>query len=219
MGKKTASLWGRPPSRYYNFLKRVESYFPSQQLEIAIVGCSDGKFVLPAARRGHRVFAIDFDEVALFGGTKVGPTGNIYMPGLVTRLKMENLLDRVQVVHGDFVEYSPARPAHGVFTSGAVQYSRNMKHSMVDMVRALQAYVMQEGYFYIDYMLPMEAKYQGRDNYPDRERWNEFFSTGEWNIIYNRVLPPVFEAAHVDKPVDHYHHWGHLLVQRKVSER
>lgn len=215
MAKKTSSLWGTPPTRYYNFLKLVEQNFKLKSLKIAILGCSDGKFVLPAARRGHKVFAIDIDEVALFGGDKTGPFGKVYMPGLVARLYSENLQSKVQVIHSDFVEYSPIDLYHAVFTSGAVQYSRNLKHSMCSMVKSIQAFVMPAGYIYVDYMLPMDEKYIGRDNYPRKERWNEFFHHSEWDLLYNRVLPPVFEKAHVDNPVDHYHHWGHLLARRK----
>src|SRR5690554_447379 len=52
MTVRTASLWGTPPSRYYQLLRRVEAD-KRERLAVAIVGCSDGKFVLPAARRGH----------------------------------------------------------------------------------------------------------------------------------------------------------------------
>jgi hypothetical protein len=212
MKKFTSSLWGYPPSRYYRFLKRLENSFPDRPLKIAIIGCSDGKFVLPAARRGHEVFAIDIDDVAIFGGYKEGPGGQLFMPGLVTRLKTEELENSVQVVCGDFVEYPNMVQYHAVFTSGALQYSRNMIHPMTQMVAVLQSYVNQGGYIYVDYMLAMEDKYKGRDNYSSPSKWSEFFSGNEWSIVYNRVLPPVFEKAHVDFPVDHQHHWGHLLA-------
>lgn len=213
--KKTSSLWGNPPKRYYKFLKLIEGQFNTKPLRIAILGCSDGKFVVPAARRGHCVFAIDVDGIALFGGEKIGPSGKVHMPGLIDRLRIEGLQDLVQVVNGDFVEHIPDVQYHGVFTSGAVQYSRNLKHAMSKIVSSIQAYVMPSGYIYIDYMLPMEERYKDRDNYPGRERWQQFFSTSEWRILYNRVLPPVPEKAHVDLPVDHIHHWGHLLAQKK----
>jgi SAM-dependent methyltransferase len=183
-------------------------------LKLAIVGCSDGKFVLPAARRGHAVFAIDTDETALFGGTKLGPEGRVEMPGLFSRLQVEGLSERVMLVHGDFVEHRPPTPCHAVLTSGAVQYSRNLIHTLDALVGALQAYVAPGGYLYIDYMLPMEAHQAERENFPAKERWTRFFDSPGWQLLYNRVLPPVFERAHVDNPVDHYHHWGHLLAHR-----
>lgn len=217
--RKTSSLWGRPPTRYYDLLKRVEQSFPNCSLAVAIIGCSDGKFVLPPARRGHKVLAIDIDEVALYGGYKTGLLGETYMPGLVSRLRTENLSDRVEVVLGDYFETHPTRKFHAVFTSGAVQYSRNQKHSMSHMVSCLQDSVKGGGFFYADYMLPMEEMYKGRDNYPAKHRWSEFFIKDGWRIIYNRVLPPQFEKAHVDKPVDHYHHWGHILAHHTKEVR
>lgn len=217
MPRRTSSLWGYPPTRYFNFLRRVESSFDETPLSLAVLGCSDGKFVLPAARRGYRVLALDTDTVALYGGEKQGPSGTVYMPGLTSRLTAENLSTLVEVVNTDFVEYHTPVQYHAVFTSGALQYSRNMKHSMADMVNKVKEYVLDNGFLYIDYMLPMESKYQGRDNYPDRDQWNFFFQGGGWKVYYNRVLPPVFEAAHVDNPVDHYHHWGHLLAKRQAG--
>jgi hypothetical protein len=162
--KRTSSLWGTPPTRYYTFLATVEEKFSARPLQIAILGCSDGKFVVPAARRGHQVLAIDIDQIALFGGEKIGPAGKVYMPGLKARLRSEGLEDRVQVVYGDFVEYMPDAQYHAVFTSGAIQYSRNLKHSIHTMIVRVQAYVAPGGYIYIDYMLPMEERYAGREN-------------------------------------------------------
>jgi SAM-dependent methyltransferase len=213
MKRKTSSLWGRPPARYYRFLNLAEQRVKGP-LRMAVLGCSDGKFVLPAARRGHTVFAIDIDEIALFGGPKLGPEGEIIMPGLTSRLKAEALVERVTVVHGDFVEHPPLQPCDAVFTSGAIQYSRNLIHALSDVVSAIQAYVAPGGYLYIDYMLPLKPHQSERENFPSREKWSTFFSAPAWDLLYNRVLPPVFERAHVDNPVDHFHHWGHLLVRR-----
>jgi hypothetical protein len=86
---------------------------------------------------------------------------------------------------------------------------------MRDMVGSVKSFVVSRGFLYIDYMLPLEKKYAGRDNYPGREAWAEYFSDTAWQVISHRVLKPQFEAAHVDLPVDHEHHWGHLLARRR----
>jgi hypothetical protein len=203
---RTSSLWGKPPTRYYNFIRMVETTFPSTALRVAILGCSDGKFVLPAARRGHSVLAMDIDETALFGGNKRGPNGAIHMPGLRKRLRAEHLSHLVSIVNADFIEYRSRRPFHAVFTSGAVQYSRNLKHPFETVIERLKAFVANQGYIYVDYMLPIEDQHKGRDNYPTKEAWSCFFEAKGWRLIHNRVLPPLFERAHVDNPVDHYHH-------------
>lgn len=216
---RTSSLWGKPPTRYYKFIRTVEGAFPSMALRVAILGCSDGKFVLPAARRGHSVLAMDIDEIALFGGNKLGPAGAVHMMGLRERLRAEHLSDLVNIVHADFVEYRSRKRFHAVFTSGAVQYSRNLKHPLEKIIERLKAYVVDHGYIYVDYMLPIEHQHKERDNYPTKEAWSSFFEAKGWRLIHNRVLPPLFETAHVDNPVDHYHHWGHLLAQKTRNER
>jgi SAM-dependent methyltransferase len=209
-------MWGNPPSRFYRLLQIVEAAFPVRSLSIAILGCSDGKFVLPAARRGHRVLAIDIDRVALFGGEKPGVGGVAWMPGLVARLQQEKLHDRVNVIEADFVGGGPPqRAAHLAVTSGSIQYSRNLRHSVRAIVASIQSYVRPRGYLYVDYMLPTEEKHRERENFLVRGALRALFPATEWQILYDRVLPPQPEKAHVDNPVDHFHHWGHLLARRQ----
>jgi SAM-dependent methyltransferase len=207
-------MWGRPPKRYYQFLRFVEGSTDLQKLRVAILGCSDGKFVLPAARRGHHVLGIDVDEIALFGGTKLGPHGGTHMPGLLARLQAENLEKSADVVHADFVEYQPTVQYHAVFTSGSVQYQRNLKHPVHSIVVAIQSFVAPGGFLYVDYMLPSEPEQLDRANYLSKEAWKCFFPEPTWTVLYNRVLPPLLDRAHVDFPIDHFHTWGHLLVRR-----
>lgn len=212
---KTASLWGTPPSRYYRYLQRVRDCSSKQHPTLAVVGCADGKYVVPAARLGFRVWAIDIDEVALFGGEKHDAGGPVEMPGLVARVREEGLEKLVEVVHGDFAECPPGRRFDGVFTSGALQYSNNIGRSLEEMVTAVGDCVRPAGLLYIDYMLPYEEKYRGRPNCPEAGWWREYF-TGrpQWEVRYNRVMRPTLDRAHVEYPVDHYHQWGHLLAAR-----
>ena len=212
---KTKSLWGTPPSRYYGFLRRVEKQFDSDSLMLCVLGCSDGKFVLPAARRGYYVLAIDIDRTAIFGGEKSGPNGPVYMEGLHYRIKKENLKERVKVACEDFVEYKKTEKFHAVWTSGAINYSYNLKHKIHDIIQNVKSFVLPNGYIYFDYMLPLETVHLTRENYFPKGELAKYFTKGKWNIIYDRVLPPLVEKAHVDMPVDHRHHWGHLCVQAK----
>ncbi|MBI2808675.1 MAG: hypothetical protein HYX68_27110 [Planctomycetes bacterium] len=164
------------------------------------------------------MLAIDIDQVALFGGKKPGIGGEVWMPGLVARLQQEKLHHRVDVVQADFVEGKPAqRAAHLAVTSGSIQYSRNLQHSVRAIVASIQSFVRPRGYLYIDYMLPMEQKHRERENFFARGALHALFPATEWHVLYDRVLPPLLEKAHVDNPVDHFHHWGHLLARRQVS--
>lgn len=212
--KKTKSLWGPPPTRYYKFLDRVKETTNQEKPSICILGCSDGKFVLPAARKGFKVYAIDIDEIAINGGDKHGVGGPVFMPGLNSRLASEGLDDKVDVVCEDFVNHVFPTDFHAVFTSGAVNYSYNLRHSIDSILGKAQSLVKSRGLIYFDYMLPLEKAHFDRPNYFKRGDLRRFFDMKKWEIVYDRVLPPLMEKAHVDMPLDHYHHWGHLLAKR-----
>jgi len=85
---------------------------------------------------------------------------------------------------------------------------------MVKMIRRVKNYVALRGLLYVDYMLPYETKYRGRQNCPGREAWSNYFCDSGWKLFYNRVLPPTIDRAHVEYPVDHFHQWGNLLARR-----
>lgn len=213
---RTRSLWGSPPSRFYRLLKRAKTRRnDSGVLSLAVLGCADGKFVVPAARLGFEVLAIDLDEIALYGGMKRSGSELVSVPGLVRRLELEGLEDRVVVECTDFTSYTPDRRYDVVLSSGAVQYSFNSKYCMNDLVSSFATYPNRQGLLYVDYMLPYEEKYKDRDNCPDASWWRSYFTHHpEWRVIYNRVLPPTLDRAHIEYPVDHYHQWGHLLAER-----
>jgi hypothetical protein len=210
---KTASLWGPPPSRFYRFLESV-IVSSGANPELAIIGCADGKFVLPAARKGFKVLAIDIDAIALYGGVKPGLDGEVVVPGLVSRLEVEGLLSNVEVVCDDFTSIDP-RPSAAVFTSGSLQYSYNLPKSASELLACLMTFVAPQGLLYIDYMLPYETKYIGRPNCPDAEWWRKKVrELNGWRVLHHRVLPPTRDRAHVEFPVDHFHQWGHVLLRR-----
>jgi SAM-dependent methyltransferase len=210
---KTASLWGRAPSRFYRFLNAVAASSGTRR-ELAVLGCADGKYVLPAARKGFNVLAIDVDRIALYGGTKQGVGGRVEMPGLTHRLKVEGLSEKVEVICKDFTVIE-ARPMGAVFTSGAIQYSYNLPKTADELLMHALEFVCPGGLFYMDYMLPYEAKYVGRPNCPDEQWWRlKVAELNGWTVISHRVLPPTRDKAHVEYPVDHYHQWGHLLMRR-----
>lgn len=213
---KTSSFWGPPPSRFYTFIRRVESSFKEKSLNFGILGCSDGKFVLPLARRSHRVLAIDIDETALYGGQKEGPDGAVHMAGLMSRLHVEGLERFVDVRCLDFVELDQRQQCHGVFSSGAIQYSRNLRHDVNVLIASMQSWVMPAGYFYLEYMMPFEEHHFSRPNFLTRALVTSRFDSKGWIIHSHRTFPPKLEHAHVDNPVDHFHKWGYLLAQRRV---
>ncbi|MCX5195073.1 class I SAM-dependent methyltransferase [Streptomyces sp. NBC_00249] len=212
---KTSSLWGKPQSRYYSYLARIEAAEAAKAPTLAVIGCADGKYVLPAARKGFEVWAVDVDDIAVNGGVKQDASGEVQVPGLVSRVKQEDLSDRVEVTCGDFMDFPRPGQFDAVFTSGALQYSFNSRHRLAGMVDAVCDLVRVGGLVYFDYMLPLEKKYKGRENCPEAQWWKDHFAgRSDFQVLHHRVLPPVLDKAHIEFPVDHYHQWGHLLVRR-----
>ena len=121
MGCTPISLLPTPSTRAETLLGT------GKPLAVAVLGCADGKFVLPAARRGHRVVAIDVDPVALYGGEKSGLEGPVWMRGLVWRLDKERLRQRVRVINGDFARDAPVCCCQVVVTSGAPSILKELR--------------------------------------------------------------------------------------------
>src|SRR5262245_20787117 len=90
--------WGQTAYSVLSVPWKSEQSDRREQPDLAVLGCADGKFVLPAARLGFRVLAIDIDEIALYGGPKPGVGGTVTMPGLVARLGKEKLRPLLHVV-------------------------------------------------------------------------------------------------------------------------
>ncbi|CAM5729687.1 hypothetical protein SANTM175S_01851 [Streptomyces antimycoticus] len=97
--------YGNTPSRSsLQFLAALKDR-ASADATVAVVGASDGKFVLPLAAAGYRVVAIERDPVALYGGEVILPGDtHAHAVGLIDRLKLEGFNDRVQVVEEDFLQ-------------------------------------------------------------------------------------------------------------------
>ncbi|WUS98904.1 class I SAM-dependent methyltransferase [Streptomyces sp. NBC_00708] len=216
MARKTRSLWGPAPSRFYRLLERVEQSVPGRTPRVAILGCSDGKFVLPAARRDCDVIAVDIDDVALHGGTTKTADGEpIEMAGLAWRLKTEGLEHKVEIILGDLAEVSLPQ-CDLIFISGALQYSHNLRHSMAGMMSRIQATVSPGGYLYIEYMLPVTEAHKALDNYPLASEWPGFFDNSEWSVLSNHVADPAAENRDGAKVLGTHRflHWGHLMARR-----
>ena len=66
---KTKSIWGNPPTRIYKLIELAEEKW-GKNFDVCIVGCSDGKFLMPFARSKVKVTGYDIDKIDLYGGIK-----------------------------------------------------------------------------------------------------------------------------------------------------
>jgi hypothetical protein len=240
---KTRSVWGPAPSRFYRLLRRLERR-ARNRLSTCVVGCSDGKFVMPLLRRGHNVAAYDIDDVALFGGEKVVPLARRSVPkppyvsiqqadalpalpyetraiaGLEQRLRSENLCVLAAVHRTDFYHSPPGTLFDFVFTSCSMQYKNNQDLPVASLIEILQEHVAPGGTLAIEYMLPLEDSHSWKaPHFLRTGQMRSFFRQSRWAMASCREAHrPVFEAAHVDRPQDHYHRFGYLLATRESSD-
>lgn len=234
---KTTSCWGNPPSRLYHFINRL----PPHINDVCIVGCSDGKFVFPFLRKGYRVTAIDIDKTALYGGMKQRPierkkievlkyvssntrpqydqlpTEAIQIDGLWKRCKKEHLTSNLNIIETDFYRNPPNKSFDVLFTSCSLQYKTNRSIPLEYIMNTLKNHVEIGGFLYMDYMMPLEDTHDWKSDHFFRSgQIKQYFSNG-WKILYNREMHhPIFEAAHIDRPEDHFHRFGYILARKNV---
>jgi SAM-dependent methyltransferase len=211
----TTSEWGEPSQPYLSFLDFVEGAVAGEPM-LTVVGCADGKFVLPAARRGWRVRAIDIDA-RMIDGTRARPYCGLPRPvaGLRRRLSAERLTERVEVYHDDFMAVSLER-SDALWTSGCLQYSCNLHHDIGALTDRLRRLLVPGGYAYIEYMLPDEAKLRGRPNCPPQAWWERKLCERGWQIIEHGLSVAEVDHAHPYMPFAHVHSWGRLLARAKA---
>lgn len=235
---KTKSIWGNPPTRLYKLLNLAKKEW-GKNFTACIVGCSDGKFLMPFARDCIKVTGYDIDDIALYGGYKEFPiikekTKYPYSPnfkskdfdlerkkvlGITERLELENISQYATIEKRDFYRSLPTNKFNVVFTSCSLHYSANQDFTLEDKTKKLQKIVLPNGYLYIDYMMAIDEN--DYNNYPISKfyRKNEIkeYFNNDWEIIsFRENKLPTFEGAHVDCVKDHFHRFGYILA-RKVK--
>ncbi len=233
---KTKSIWGNPPTRIYKLINLAKKECGSN-CTACIVGCSDGKFLLPFARERIKVTGYDIDPIDLYGGIKEFPIrpGNPkyeYSPdfvspkyelqpidvlGVIKRVEIEGLQKYANIEERNFYKNPPKEKFDVVFTSCSLHYTINNIFTLKEKVELLKNIVKKGGILYIDYMMALDE--QDYEKYPDYK----FFRNGEalkyldedWEIIsYYEQKKPVFEAGHVVTTEDHFHRFGYLMAKR-----
>lgn len=233
---KTKSIWGNPPTRLYKLLNMAKKEW-GQDFTACIVGCSDGKFLMPFAREGIKVTGYDIDDIALYGGNKEFPILNKKIKykytknfkskkfeletrrvlGVTERLKIEKLEKYANIEKRDFYRDQPNKKFDVVFTSCSLHYSANQDFTLEEKTKKLQDIVSKKGYLYIDYMMAIDeddyTNYPAAKFYRKKEIINYF--NEDWEIIsYKENNLPSFEGAHVDCVKDHFHRFGYILARR-----
>jgi SAM-dependent methyltransferase len=207
-------VWEHTLSFFPQFLATLGEHAPPGA-SVAVVGASDGKFVLPLAAAGYRVIAIERDHLALHGGDVQLP-GDItaQAPGLIARLEREGLQDWVRVVEGDFLATAPTLvPCDAIWTSCSWHYSVNHHRPLAEFVARMQNLVRPGGLFGAEFMMPIQEKHCVIEHYTSPERLSRHFAEG-WTILLTVRTSEFSEPAHIGQLQDHAHRMGLLLALR-----
>lgn len=236
---KTASCWGAPPDRIYHFINGL----PENIKNICVVGCSDGKFVMPFLRKNYTVTAIDLDKIALYGGVKHKPVSrekiekkiyvssekkpvyhelpmeNVTIDGLLNRCVKEKLTDKLNIIETNFYRSPPNEKYDVLFTSCSLQYKTNRDIPVTEIMDVLMDHVNDGGFLYMDYMMPLEDRHIWKSPHYFRTGQIRRFFDDKWDIKYiYEMKHPIFEAAHIDRAEDHFHRFGYILARKRESE-
>jgi SAM-dependent methyltransferase len=212
---RTQSLW----EQTLTFFPQFQAALAEQNSHgtVAVVGASDGKFVIPLAAAGNHVIAVERDSVALHGGQArlPGVERVTVVPGLVDRLKREELHDRVQIIEGDFLQITevPDMICDAVWTSCSWHYSANHNRPLADFVERMKRLVRPGGLFGAEFMMPVEPHHRFAEHYTSPERLRQHF-IGDWEVLLTLRTNEFTERAHVGQPHDHTHRMGLLLASR-----
>lgn len=185
---------------------------------MAVVGASDGKFVIPLAASGYRVIAIERDPQALHGGEVDLPgEGTRHAPGLIERLAIEELSDRVEIVEHDFLDTEPFNGiCDAVWTSCSWHYSANHRRPLADFITRMQLLTRTNGLFGAEFMMPVEPRHDAIEHYTSPGRLSDHFSEA-WNILLMLQTDEFVEDAHIGQPREHVHRMGMLLAAQTAS--
>jgi SAM-dependent methyltransferase len=206
----TASVWEGTRTFFPLFVSMLEARAVTTA---CVVGASDGKFVLPLARRGIRVVAIERDPLALEGGPVVLPgQGETTMAGLRWRLADECLTDRVIVVEADVLNLADVAPVGAVWTSCSWHYSVNHRRPLGDFIAALRRLCRPGGLFGAEYMMPVQPHHFDLEHYPGEGVVRGHLSG--WPIDWECYTPPFVEEPHVEQPATHVHRMGLIIATR-----
>ena len=234
---KTKSIWGNPPTRLYKLINLAKQTW-GKNFNACIVGCSDGKFLLPFARDGIKVTGYDIDDIALYGGYKEFPIVKEKIKyeyksnfkskkfeletkkvlGITERLQIEKIERYADIEKRDFYRTIPDKKFNLVFTSCSLHYSANQDFTLEEKTKKSQDIILPEGYLYIDYMMAIDENdyltYPASKFYRKKEIVKYFDKN--WEIISHKENnSPTFEGAHVDCVKDHFHRFGYILARRK----
>ncbi len=213
---KSKSVWGYPPGRFFKFLNRVQKKKLPKTL--CILGCSDGTYVLPAAKRGFKVLAIDIDKTAIYGGKIRIANQTVVMEGLLDRLKKDRLERYVEVVNEDFMRYDVKKTYSDVFSSGLIHYRENEKYPKSLIIDKIKSFVSPGGILLLEYIHRSDTANDPKRYFFTKTEMSSFFSDSVFEVTSHKVKsyiePPNPRNYRIHKIT-----WGRLYAIRNYEKK
>lgn len=205
------SFWANLYSSFPLFAREVG--YDLGGLTACVLGCSDGKFVVPLLRAGCQVIGVDVDPVMLYGGDVVDRGETVHIQGLRSNLEKEGLTAGCTIIEADFMAWETDATYDFVLTSGSWAYPRNLHFGLHGVVSRMQGLVARDGYLFADYLLPYTEHEKSIELYPEPATLQRLFPADAWRTVHNEDVGLIGEV-HYPMPDWHYHHYGALVAQR-----
>lgn len=206
---KSESIWQNTKTYFPYFINAINS--SDIDYPICIIGAADGKFVIPLAKLGIPVIAIEKNPFYIHGGYYE----NFFVKGLVKRLKEENLSMHVQVLCCDFRNIKIPTKCSGVFTSCSWHYPENYDTSLFLFINKMKNLLCENGIFCAEYMMPCTKKEKEIEHYLEKGCIETFFSKKKWDILIKKYSGLHKELPHIGKDYEHYHKVGFILARKR----
>lgn len=209
----TKSVWQNTKTFFPLFTDFLEKGGVNN-LTICIVGASDGRFVIPLARKNYRVLAIENDPLLINGGVVGGPNHKeIRVLGLKKRIEIEQASSRVKIIESNFFDVDLPFLVDAIFTSSTWDCSINRDRPLKEYINKMQTLVKPAGLFCAEYMMPCEEKQKDSEHFLDEGKINVFFNKN-WRVIEEFYTPVFKDEPHIGKIVPHNHRMGFFMAKK-----
>lgn len=211
---KTKSVWQNTKTFFPIFFDYLIKEY-GKKTKICIVGASDGRFVLPLAKYGYKILAIENDTVLIDGGTVSGPNDTtIKVLGLKKRLAIEKITSKVEILTKNFLDIKTSLKADAIFTSSTWDCTINHSRPLKEYIMRMQEIVKIGGIFCAEYMMPCEARHKKIEHFLEEKQINNFFDSRKWQILEEFFTPVFKDEPHIGKITSHNHRMGFFMAKK-----
>ena len=210
---KTKSVWQNTKTFFPLFADFIEKQ-QKNSLTICIIGASDGRFVIPLAKNGYQVIAIENDPILINGGVVDGPNKKkIDVLGLKKRIEIEKVSSNVKIIENNFFDVDLSFSVDAIFTSSTWDCSLNHSHPVKVYLDKMIKIVKPTGLFCAEYMMPCEEKHKNIEHFLEEGKINIFFNKN-WQVLEEFYTPIFEDNPHIGKIIPHKHRMGFFMAKK-----